>query len=91
MTKQDEEYAKNWQVNAVGKDVSEIKGLISSLDKKLEDKFATREYVESQIKLVNKEYSPLKKLVYWIGGILGALIIGYAFQLIINLQGVVSK
>lgn len=87
MTKQDEEYAKNWQVNAVAGDVGEIKDLIKSLDKKLEEKFATREYVESQIKLVHKEYGPLKKAIYWIGGILGALVISYAFQLFINLQG----
>lgn len=56
------------KVDDLRDDVKEVKGMVG-------DKIATREYVDDRI-------VPLKRLVYWMLGLFGTLIIGILIALI---------
>jgi len=56
------------KVDDLRDDVKEVKGMVG-------DKIATREYVNDRI-------GPLKRLVYWLVGLFGTLIVGVLVALI---------
>lgn len=61
------------RVNNLRDDVREVKGMVG-------DKIATKEYVDDRI-------NPLKKLVYWMLGLAGTLLVGLVlaiFGLVVN-------
>jgi len=97
-----EEFAKNWQVDAIYKQVEdnevnrktdseEIKGLINSLGTKIDNKLVTKDELRAAIDKVHAEYRPQKKFLIWMGSALGILIITYFFQLFANLFKVVAS
>ena len=97
-----EEFAKNWQIDSVMSqvednetsrktDTQEIKDLIKGIDDKIDKKVVTKDKLDSEIKLIHKEYAPTKKAVWWLAATLGLLIITYFFQLFVNISKVVGQ
>ena len=91
-----EAVAKIWMINAVSNkiddvktsqttDNDEIKALIRELSITIKNELVTKEQMETQIKLVHKEYAPTKKAVIWLGTTVALIVISYFFQLFVNI------
>jgi len=93
-----EAYAPNWRVDGIKESIddlkssmrednSETKKLINDFIKESRDKFVTKEDLAASNRLIEEKYGPTKKAVWGIGATVVGILVSYAFQLFINLQG----
>lgn len=94
-----ESFAPNWRVDSIKgsiddlktsikEDSQETKKLLNDFIKEARDKFVTKEELAASNRLIDEKYAPTKKAVWGIGATVVGILISYAFQLFINLQGV---
>jgi len=82
--------AKNWQVNNLKDSIERLAKAVDKIDRKLDDKYSTKEYVDSKIELLESKYDPMRKniskLIWIVIPIVLSLVAGQVWALITNIQ-----
>jgi len=66
---------------------TETRKLINDFIKESRANFVTKEELMARDRLIDEKYGPTKKAVWGIGATVLGILVSYAFQLFINLQG----
>ena len=66
---------------------TETRKLINEFIKEARGTYVTKEELIARDRLIDEKYGPTKKAVWGIGATVLGILVSYAFQLFINLQG----
>lgn len=82
--------AKNWQVKNLDESIARVAQAVEKIDKKLDDNYSTKEYVDNRVNLMEAKYDPMRKniskLIWIVIPIVLSLVAGQIWALITNIQ-----
>lgn len=85
-----EEPAKNYQVAELQRDISSVLRAVEKVNDKIDTKLITREQLDAEIKLVRKDYDPMRKnlsrITWTVIGVIVPLVVMSALQFIANVS-----
>lgn len=82
--------AKNYQVAELQRDIANVLKVVEKVNDKIDTKLITREQLDAEVKLVRKDYDPMRKnlsrITWTVVGVVIPLIVMSALQFIANMS-----